>query len=59
MATASSFALRLEAVRQADEKLHVKSPSAYMNGQIPVSDSDMSQWDNFDRYFKFYNIASE
>lgn len=52
----NSFVQRLEAVRNANAELHLGSPNAYKNGQISENESG-SMWDNFDRFFKFYNIA--
>ncbi len=56
---ASDFKTRLAAVRDADEKFDLKQDRDYRNGQILASDDDISAWDNYDRYFKFYNITAE
>ncbi len=52
----SSFSERLKAVRAANVENGITSPTAYKNGQILLGDDDVSNWDNFDRFFKFYNI---
>lgn len=54
----SEFASRLEAVRAANAERRFASPNAYINGQITDGDQ-VSDWDNFDRYYKFYNISPE
>jgi hypothetical protein len=56
---ASDFKTRLAAVRDADEKFDLKQDRDYRNGQILASDDDISAWDNYDRYFKFYNITAD
>jgi hypothetical protein len=53
----SEFASRLEAVRAANAEHRLASPTAYINGQI--TDDHVSEWDNFDRYYKFFNISPE
>ena len=57
-APSSEFASRLEAVRAANAEHRLVSPTAYINGQITEGDQ-VSEWDNFDRYYKFYNISPE
>jgi hypothetical protein len=54
----SEFTSRLEAVRAANAEHQVVSPTANINGQITDGDH-VSEWDNFDRYYKFYNISPE
>ena len=49
-----SFSERREAVRAANAEFGLASPNAYKNGQISDLEND-SVWDNFDRYFKFFN----
>jgi hypothetical protein len=29
----------------------------YRNGQMSATSDEASGWDNYDRYFKFYNIS--
>jgi len=51
-----TFLERLETARAANKEKNIVSQTAYRNGQILLGDDDVSNWDNFDRYFKFYNI---
>ena len=30
--------------------------NGYPNGDLLLESDDVSQWDNFDQYFKFYSI---
>ena len=53
----TQFSARLAAVRAADLENTIAGPTAYKNGQISQDDAG-SNWDNFDRYYKFYNISS-
>jgi hypothetical protein len=60
VAKKASFETRLTAIREADTNLKLASSNAYKNGQISASDDETgSNWDNFDRFFKFYNISPE
>jgi hypothetical protein len=54
----AEFASRLQAVRAANAEHPTISATAYINGQISEGDQ-VSDWDNFDRYYKFYNISPE
>jgi hypothetical protein len=51
------FRERLQAVRESDLEAPLKRDGVYRNGQVLASSDDVSAWDNFDRYFKFYNIS--
>jgi len=59
MPSRTDFKTRLAAVRDADEKFDLKQDRDYRNGQILASGDDISAWDNYDRYFKFYNITAD
>ena len=59
MPKAEGFSSRLAAVRAADAADPIRRGSAYRNGQLLANSDDVSQWDNYDRYFKFYNINVE
>jgi hypothetical protein len=54
-----NFEQRLASVRAADRELNFKGQTAYRNGQILAADDDLSNWDNYDRFFKFYNISRD
>lgn len=56
MPHSNDFAARLAAVRSSEVIDELRSTSGYRNGQLLESSDDVSQWDNFDRYFKFYSI---
>ena len=49
-----SFPERRNAVRAAHAARTTDRREPYKNGQVSELESD-SAWDNFDRYFKFYN----
>lgn len=53
------FAERLEAVRFSDDENLTEIASGYQNGQVSLTDDDASNWDNFDRYYKFFNISAD
>lgn len=57
MAADEDFRRRLSAVRSIENAQSVKMAGVYRNGQVVSSLDDVSAWDNFDRYFKFYNIS--
>jgi hypothetical protein len=59
MPTDKKFEARLAALRQHEHVDAITRDDVYRNGQIPLLSDDVSQWDNFDRYFKFYNISPE
>jgi len=52
-----NFRQRLQAVREVEGERSIKMSGVYRNGQVVSSLDDVSAWDNFDRYFKFYNIS--
>ena len=55
MLTSEEFRSRLDAVRAAYAEVSTNGDNFYHNGrQLPDPD-DVSQWPNYDRYFKFYN----
>jgi hypothetical protein len=54
----TQFASRLKSVRSAHSEHSIAADTAYKNGQISGDDTG-SNWDNFDRYFKFYNISPD
>jgi hypothetical protein len=56
MDSSLKFSCRLATVREADEKLGLRGEYEYRNGQILANSEDVSQWDNFDRYYKFGSI---
>lgn len=56
MAGSADFKSRLDAIRRADATKSIGCGHAYRNGQVLANNDDVSHWDNFDRYFKFYNI---
>jgi hypothetical protein len=56
MVSAQAFSSRLEAVRAADAVQPLRREGAYRNGQLLANSDDVSQWDNYDRYFKFYSV---
>lgn len=53
------FADRLEAVRFSDDESLTEIATGYQNGQVSSVDDDVSNWDNFDRYYKFFNISTD
>ena len=52
----TDFSSRLAAVRSSDEIGEIRATSGYRNGQLLVQSDDVSQWDNYDRYFKFASV---
>jgi len=57
MLAIENFRNRLQTVRDNDAEQSLKAGGVYRNGQVLDSGEDVSMWDNFDRYFKFYNIS--
>lgn len=55
MLTSEEFRSRLDAVRLACAETAQGEGGVYLNGQLSLHSDDVSQWDNYDRYFKFYN----
>jgi len=53
--SSEEFQSRLDAVRTAYADVAESDEDVYLNGQLPLNSDDVSQWDNYDRYFKFYN----
>lgn len=56
MSKSNEFSSRLASLRASAQVGQVKSETAYRNGQLLANSDDVSQWDNYDRYFKFYSI---
>ena len=54
--SSATFSSRLAAVRSSDRISKVRREAGYRNGQLLANSDDVSQWDNYDRYFKFYSI---
>lgn len=57
MLSSERFNKRLMDVRAAYAAASPESRAGgYVNGDVLVGSNDVSRWDNFDQYFKFYSI---
>lgn len=54
----ASFSKRLNNIRECNSEELRQMSLGYKNGSIAAIDQEASNWDNYDRYYKFFNIST-